>query len=464
MTEYPPEVDMFSVPHSRMKYLVQGYVERVERTNFQDLAEFDQLLNDLMMTFLEFKRHEQIENSLIVRRLRSKLRSLSIFNDTVHHCHEDSQLKFMTELLEEGFYCLKKPVAERLRYGETLRSALKHFTETFIPHMEEEEEIFQPLLIKYFGYEELKLLQSTVLRWHFEASDAFSDPRTKPETEESDSSRAAEDIIPSELWLEVFKHLNSPRDMLRSVQVCKSWNETILSSSELWEEVALKDFIRRVDHQATGSPSSLDPIQVLPEYSLSGFVDSLLKRVGRSVRKLSFSGSEFGPFINSTLVRHALEWTPELRELDLSGCSNISAASFRCSSEASNQISLHLLNDVNLSGCRWIDDRAIETLVAAFRPGTTSLQSLNLSGCWLLSNASLGALRPFCADLRFLELSGVYQLTGPALSEFVHASCPRLSPLNLYYCDNVENGPYQQEANGCQNLGTKDCCRNWYED
>ena len=40
-----------------------------------------------------------------------------------------------------------------------VKSAVYEFMEEFLPHMEEEENTFQPLLCKYFNYEELKLIK-----------------------------------------------------------------------------------------------------------------------------------------------------------------------------------------------------------------------------------------------------------------------------------------------------------------
>jgi hypothetical protein len=40
-----------------------------------------------------------------------------------------------------------------------LQDAVYTFMEEFVPHMEEEETTFQPLLSQYFQYEELKQLK-----------------------------------------------------------------------------------------------------------------------------------------------------------------------------------------------------------------------------------------------------------------------------------------------------------------
>lgn len=47
----------------------------------------------------------------------------------------------MLKFLQDGYKCTKKSEADRNNYGLQLRQALENFTETFLPHMEEEEEV-----------------------------------------------------------------------------------------------------------------------------------------------------------------------------------------------------------------------------------------------------------------------------------------------------------------------------------
>ena len=474
----PPEVDVFSIPHQQMKALVGGTLDRVDKADFKNPDDFDTLLDHLMVTFSEFKRHEAIENFFIVRTLRNKLRALSVFEDAVFHCHEDSQLRRMTELLEEGYHLVNKADGERIGYGERLRRAIKDFTEVFIPHMAEEEEIFQPLLVKYFAYEELLSLRSSVIRSHIEKSDAFTKEivltpsSSEPEDEIGSPKRnvlikekKALSVLPRELWAQVLSHLRErPRDILKCAVVCKSFNELLFSPADsrvVWSTIVLADFLphrtscERVKREILRSCDCRLPLKL--DAFLDGFVDSFLKRVGEVVTCLDFSGWKFGDRISSLLVRNVLEWTPNVVELDLSQCSAVSAMVFQNPS----RLKLANVKRVNFADCVLIGDRALRSFVQALSP-STELGSLNLSGCCTVTDQGLNLLRPFVSKLEFLELSGLHRLTGRNLSEFVYNYCPRLSPVNLYYCDNVE-GPYPAEACGCQNLGSCDscCCRSF---
>ena len=52
--------------------------------------ELQLLLESLLKTFMEFKSHEQIENQFILKKLKHKLRQLSIQNSAVCNCHSVS--------------------------------------------------------------------------------------------------------------------------------------------------------------------------------------------------------------------------------------------------------------------------------------------------------------------------------------------------------------------------------------
>ena len=69
-------------------------------------------------------------------------------------------------LLRDGYTCTSKPISEQISFGSQLQKAVSDFTQHFIPHMQEEEEIFQPLLMKYFAHEELLLLKEQVIQQH----------------------------------------------------------------------------------------------------------------------------------------------------------------------------------------------------------------------------------------------------------------------------------------------------------
>ena len=63
--------------------------------------------------------------------------------------------------------------------------------------------------------------------------------------------------------------------------------------------------------------------------------------------------------------------------------------------------------------------------------------------------------------LEYLDLSGISRISSSSLNELV-AACPRLKPELLSYCDNIQNGPYPAQANGCLCPKNTSCCRYSY--
>ena len=71
---------------------------------------------------------------------------------------------YILQLFSEGIRYSTKSEAERIKYGRKLENELMKFQQHFLPHMQEEEDIFQPLLVQYFSVEELKELKESVLK------------------------------------------------------------------------------------------------------------------------------------------------------------------------------------------------------------------------------------------------------------------------------------------------------------
>ncbi len=57
-------------------------------TNFSGHFDLESLLSTLIKTFIEFKNHEMIENTYIMKKLKRKLKKLSIRNSAVCNCHK----------------------------------------------------------------------------------------------------------------------------------------------------------------------------------------------------------------------------------------------------------------------------------------------------------------------------------------------------------------------------------------
>lgn len=155
-------------------------------------------------------------------------------------------------------------------FGSHLLTVISEFTEKFIPHMEEEEQIFQPLLMKYFAYEELRHLKEQVIQQHEMWKEQLLAQREtaenmlaildtvasdvpefcQPSEEVSETIQSLVELgenligeeqatgfrdLPPEMATKIFSYL-SPFERTKCAQVCKEWN-MLIYSPQLWREV-----------------------------------------------------------------------------------------------------------------------------------------------------------------------------------------------------------------------------------
>ncbi|CAL4182766.1 unnamed protein product, partial [Meganyctiphanes norvegica] len=121
------------------------------------------------------------------------------------------------------------------------------------------------------------------------------------------------------------------------------------------------------------------------------------------------------------------------------------------------------LNSLNLSGCYNVTDIG---LTHAFVTECPSLTSLNLSLCKQISDSSLGRIAQQLRNLEVLELGGCSYITNTGLL-LVAWGLKKLKKLNLRSCCLVSNqgiaylaGQHQEAADGTtalEHLGLQDC-------
>ncbi|XP_072025720.1 LOW QUALITY PROTEIN: F-box/LRR-repeat protein 5-like [Amphiura filiformis] len=408
MSLAPAEVDVFTGPHSRMKRLVERYSAKLTATDFSSYSDLKLLLCSLINTFKEFKTHERIENECIMQKLKNRLKFLQIEVKEVTKIHSDNKLSEMLELFEQDCkamnHCHIGP-GEMINIGEALRKALGEFNEDFIPHMKEEEEIFQPLLMEYFTYDELKAIKSDVIQRHLrltkykrdsEKDDSGVEVQDKEEEEDEDDT-AKILSLPTEITLEIFSYLG-PRDLLRSAQVCSSWSGLARDPS-LWKTLHPVQWAQGdwKFHSISDIPSEPDPWDIeddtyvvvdedadFDESHSSGESDtsdsSQASRTAMGIRReakmLDDMSKYLIPYIGSGVenvvlarskgltngvVYRILVKCPNLKHLDLS-MTKVNDIAFKGlgKDRAGSQ-----LKHVDLSGCVSISDRALRQLSKA---------------------------------------------------------------------------------------------------
>lgn len=472
MAPFPDEIDVFSVPHSRMKRLVEVYSEKLICTDFSDYSALESLLHSLHRTFCEFKCHEQIENQLIMTKLKKKLKTLSIHDSSVCNCHSDNRLSDMLALVHDGYSCTNKSESERLNYGLRLRHALLEFTDKFLPHMKEEEEVFQPMLIQYFGYEELKTLKELVIQEHSKRQARCSEEKCwselenvdkKADDDDTELQTPAEDAksfadLPEEILLDVFSRLTA-RDLSLCGRVCRTWYSASRDPT-LWRELLPVHWARGVwqrtvleptcqedneksldedadfDESSSGNSSSEEDASSVSVGSvrretalLASLAKHLLPVVGAGVRTVILATSKA---LNNRLLRTILKHCPNVQHLDVSYTQTGDAA-FKgledheaCSS----------LEHVDLSGCSSMTDVGLVRLAQCLllrreTPSHDADPRVDVAvPCSAASNVVLHGVRRFCDGCPYRDrCSGVVSLSSSAnlsdwdLSSYLSSVC-----------------------------------------
>ncbi|KAK9399034.1 F-box/LRR-repeat protein 5 [Crotalus adamanteus] len=408
MAPFPEEVDVFTAPHWRMKQLVGLYCDKLSKTNFSNNNDFRALLQSLYATFKEFKMHEQIENEYIIGLLQQR-------SQTVYNVHSDNKLSEMLSLFEKGLKNVKNEY-EQLNYAKQLKERLEAFTRDFLPHMKEEEEVFQPMLMEYFTYEELKDIKKKVIAQHCSQKETAAEIRRgislwnqaeelqkvfkysvdeKADHETEEPGQATSIVhLPSEVMLTIFSYL-SPQELCRCSQVSTKWSQ-LAKTGFLWKHLYPVHWAR--GNWSHGPPGDLDTepdeewvknrkdetqafhewdedadideseengeeslaISILQKEKnlLQGIIHNILPRVGSSVKTIVLA---YSSAISNKMVRHILELCPNMEYLDLTQ-TDISDSAFESWSWIGCCKSLQHLD---LSGCERITDTAVRKISKA---------------------------------------------------------------------------------------------------
>ncbi|XP_030642711.1 F-box/LRR-repeat protein 5 [Chanos chanos] len=431
MAPFPDEVDVFTGPHWRMKQLVGLYCEKLSKTNFSNNNDFRAFLQSLCATFKEFKMHEQIENEYIIGLLQQRSR-------TVYNVHSDNKLSEMLSLFEKGLRSVKNEY-EQLNYAQQLKERLEAFTQDFLPHMKEEEEVFQPMLMEYFTYEELKDIKKQVIaqhcsqqRWDYATEvlkglDLWSQAeelhkvfkysdheKTDYELEKGSGSKHISQL-PTEVLLRMFRYLG-PEDLCRCGQVCSTWAE-LAKTGSLWRHLypvrwargdyycsapteldqepddewvrnlqeearAYQEWDEDADvdesEEASGDIPAISTVQ-REKKLLNGMIQNLLPAVGPSVRSIVLA---YSSAVSSKMVRQILSLCPNLTHLDLTQ-TDITDSAFDSWAELA---ACRSLEHLDLSGCEKITDLTLKRLSLGL--GDLSLPACSKNSAGLLNRSS----------------------------------------------------------------------------
>ncbi len=245
MAQKSEDTNVFRIPHGRMMQLVNTCNNKLVVTDFANSDALFGLLTNLQRVFKEFKSHEDIENEFIMKKLKSKLKDLAIHNTAVCNCHTEDEFTPLFELVDTGYLHINKAktTSEKISFGVKLRKALNQFTKRFVPHMKEEEEVFQPLLVKYFTEEELVEMKIVVIKCHMQRRKADSyGGLSEAGLFEAMAEQGGIDQIPNEIMLKIFSCLSNS-EKLKAAQVSRRWNQLVYSKAN-WSRLNFAEWIQ----------------------------------------------------------------------------------------------------------------------------------------------------------------------------------------------------------------------------
>ncbi|XP_046841349.1 F-box/LRR-repeat protein 5-like isoform X2 [Xenia sp. Carnegie-2017] len=444
------ELDVFLIPHAKMKQLVRETSSQVFATDFSDDFAVKGLLHSLYVAFNQFKHHEEIENKYILTKLKSRVTQSEVL-EILGCIHNDTHVKDILTMVRKAMGIESGGQGTRLK--DQLQSAITEFIEDFLPHMKKEEEIFQPLLSTYLSRRELQHLREEVVKLHLETSE--KEP-SLPSAEVTQANSLTPNnefaILPNELLMKIFTYL-SPLDLCHCAQVCRHWFKASCDGM-LWQELYPLRWIFRGDwrtgideyelHDGSNDGSceeDKDKWECESSYNEGESVSSgdsveeeideerlervtkqennnnrllmmtryLIPRVGHQVKVLVLGSC---PGLTNGLVYKMLSYCKNLEHLDLSQ-NNISDLGLNGLFRKNGG---QKLRHLDLSGCSKITDRTLKKLTLALTPRTDSVgQNASVEGdkqsrCDERISSSRG--------LRYLSLSGCFHITDDGIRSF----------------------------------------------
>jgi hypothetical protein len=133
---------------------------------------------------------------------------------------------------------------------------------------------------------------------------------------------------------------------------------------------------------------------------------------------------------------------PNLTSLDLGGCYEVTNAVLKVIGE-----NCKWLTSVNVSGCYLVKDEGLK----AIGENCKQLTSLDVSGCHLLTDAVLKVIGENCKWLTSLDVIGCYLLTDAGI-KVIGENCKRLTSLDVSGCRQVTDAVLKVIGENCKRL------------
>lgn len=487
---------------------VIGLVEKVYMANTQkERCMYGQKLQRAIRNFLDdFIHHMEQEEATFQPLLAEHFddTELEAMNKTVTEQHAIYKEKIKTE---KSLKAVKRKLSDEVFKQDDFGLDTLRFKKSYCQEVKERKETKKEDQAVLEVIKSEVSIQDILTKDKATISQCEGDRREKSVTEalalakQNEKELSSAELIPQEILMTLFAHL-SPKELISCSAVCRSWREVALSPT-LWQAIYPTQWARGnwsfdydtpdldrdlkslessteslISNSSTADDSSSESaterrgssassnITVFSstshkeDYMFKGIINNLLPMVGHSVSTLILSASRG---LTSQHVRGMLKQVLNVRYVDLS-YTNVTADGFKGLSRFG---ALRKLEGLNLAGCKFVSDSLLYHLGKCYvdsntrRSFTSHLSRLTLSGCRCITSLGVQHLEIHQSSLIELDLSGCYRVDGETLTMFVR-ECSKLKPQKLSYCNDIEDGPYQDTANGCLNLEceARFCCQN----
>ncbi|KAL4787664.1 hypothetical protein BJX76DRAFT_345355 [Aspergillus varians] len=225
--------------------------------------------------------------------------------------------------------------------------------------------------------------------------------------------------LPPEILISIFSKLNSPRDLLSCLLVCRAWAMNCVGL--LWHRPSCNnwDNLKRIT-AAVGEEESF--------FVYSG----LIKRLNLSNLSEDVSDGTVVPFSQCNRIERLT--LTNCRKLTDKGVSDLISGSRH-------------LQALDVSDLRALTDHTLFKV----SENCHRLQGLNVTGCTKVTDDSLIAVSQRCRLLKRLKLNGVLQVTDRAIMSFAQ-NCPSILEIDLQDCKLINNKSVTTLMTTLQNL------------
>ena len=204
----------------------------------------------------------------------------------------------------------------------------------------------------------------------------------------------------------------------KASQVCKRWNPLTKEEAAQVRSVNLHIFEKLRSPQIAQKifekmgkflqKVNFGKLKFSEEFTVTKLLEILPKE---KIRKLDFSGVATKKYVDDAVVIHISKLFPNLESLNLFGCWQVTDQSLIELCKCSN------LRSLNVGSCYKISDAGIFEV-----SNLKYLEKLNLWRCKLLTDKSLEKLGNDCVNIKVLTISECEYLTNIGVS-FFHTKC-----------------------------------------